>query len=76
MPETGLPAKREPIKVTFTAALIDSLNFDRWPVSPVQFDGKKLVTEPTPAHVKDWTLLFLLARSCVEKAKNEKLASG
>ncbi|HEY0198135.1 MAG TPA: tyrosine-type recombinase/integrase [Rhodanobacter sp.] len=62
MPKTGLPAKREPIKVTLTAALIDSLNFDHWPVSPVQFDGKKLVTEPTPPHVKDWTVRDLTTR--------------
>ncbi|MGH8157668.1 MAG: tyrosine-type recombinase/integrase [Rhodanobacter sp.] len=62
MPKTGPSSKREPIKVTFTAALIDSLDFNRWPVSPVQFDGKKLVTEPTPAHIKDWTVRDLTTR--------------
>lgn len=62
MPETGTPSKRSPVKVTLTAELIKSLDFANWPVSPAQFEGKKLVTEPTPAHIKDWTIRDLTTR--------------
>jgi integrase len=48
--------KRESIKVLLTAGLVRSLDFNRWPVSPMQWDGTRLVTEPTPAHIKDWTI--------------------
>src|SRR6185312_8852351 len=48
--------KRESIKVLLTASLVRGLDFKHWPVSPVQWDGNRLVTEPTPAHVKDWTI--------------------
>jgi len=48
--------KRESIKVGLTAALVKSLDFNHWPVSPVQWNGRHLVTEATPSHVKDWTI--------------------
>jgi integrase len=51
------PSKRPSIKVKFTAALIDSLDFARWPKVPtVQKGPHALATEPTPEHVKDWTV--------------------
>lgn len=46
--------KRAPILVPFSAVLIKALSFDRWPKSPVEWEGETLVTEPTPAHVHDW----------------------
>ena len=55
-------SKRAPIKVQLTAALVESLDFAHWPVSPVEFYGKRLITEPTPSHVKDWVIRDLLVR--------------
>ena len=47
---------RHSIKVPLTAALVKSLDFNHWPVSPVQWEGRRLVTEPTPPGKNDWTI--------------------
>ena len=50
-------AKRPSIKVKLTAALVDSLDFAHWPKVPIQQKSPHaLATEPTPAHIKDWTV--------------------
>lgn len=48
--------KRDSIRVPLTAALVHSLDFHHWPVSPVTWAGNTLVTEPTPPHIKDWVI--------------------
>jgi integrase len=48
--------KRESVKVKFTAELIYGLEFAHWPVSPVSWRGKTLITEPTPSHVREWVI--------------------
>lgn len=67
MPETApiskvSSSKRETIKVPLTAALVKSLDFAHWPVSPQQWDGSRLVTEPTPPGVKDWIVRDTVTR--------------
>src|SRR5690349_7150906 len=54
--------KRETIKVPLTAALVKSLDFAHWPVSPQQWDGSRLITEPTPPGVKDWVVRDTVTR--------------
>jgi len=56
MPETGTSSKRSAVKSLLTPELIEALDFANWPVSPARLVGKKLVTEPTPAHVSEWTV--------------------
>jgi len=49
--------KRPPVKVPLSASLVRDLAFDQWPKSPVEWTGDgRLVTEPTPAHVRDWVI--------------------
>lgn len=55
-------SKREPVRVPLTAALVKSLDFAHWPISPLQWDGHRLVTEPTPAHVKEWVVRDTMTR--------------
>ncbi|WP_158755335.1 tyrosine-type recombinase/integrase [Dyella sp. S184] len=54
--------KRETVKVPLTATLVKGLDFKHWPVSPMQWNGHRLVTEPTPPHVKDWTIRDTVTR--------------
>jgi len=48
--------RRESVKVKFSAELIKGLDFAHWPVSPVAWRGKTLITEPTPSHVREWVI--------------------
>lgn len=54
--------KRETIKVPLTAALVKSLVFQHWPVSPLRWNGHRLVTEPTPPQIKDWIIRDTVTR--------------
>ena len=56
MPVSGTLSKRATVKTLLTPELVDALDFAHWPVSPAKLIGKKLVTEPTPAHVKEWVV--------------------
>jgi integrase len=56
MPKPGTPSKRAPVKAPLTPDLIEALDFAHWPISPAKIVGKKLVTEPTPSHVKEWVV--------------------
>jgi site-specific recombinase XerC len=47
---------RSTVKAVLTPDLIEALDFSHWPVSPAKLVGKKLVTEPTPPHVKEWVV--------------------
>ena len=49
-------SKRPPVKVKLTVGIVNHLDFHHWPVSPAQVVNGKLITEPTPPHVKDWTI--------------------
>jgi integrase len=56
MPEQGTPSKRPTVKTLLTPELVAALDFAHWPVSPARLVGKKLATEPTPSHVKEWVV--------------------
>lgn len=48
---------RLPVYAELDDALVATLAFDRWPLSPVQFSPKgELLTEPTPPDVTSWVI--------------------